>query len=215
MNAGLLHHSTCGQPPLAPGSVTASVTAANGTTVPQTYVTIRWTKSVDEGAGEKDIIRYAIYRRLSTVLTYDEPFASVPAGSSSYSFQRHRRAERPDAGSTRWRRVDCSPATSPTSSVVAKLSFREDLAHEALPPVRNRAHRLRARRGAALFVAMFFVIGVGALALSRSTSRRTPRCSARRIREGRRPQIHVRGRARRSARPSSTSIPRRCRTRAT
>ena len=112
MNAGLLHHSTCGQPPLAPGSVTAAVTVANGSTVPQTYVNVSWTKSVDDGAGEKDVIRYAIYRRLSTVTTYDEPFASVPAGS--YSFH----DTDVQSGQT-WiyavAAVDCSPATSPTS----------------------------------------------------------------------------------------------------
>ncbi len=112
MNAGLLHHSTCGQPPLAPGSVTAAVTVANGSTVPQTYVNVSWTKSVDDGAGEKDVIRYAIYRRLSTVTTYDEPFASVPAGS--YSLH----DTDVQSGQT-WvyavAAVDCSPATSPTS----------------------------------------------------------------------------------------------------
>ncbi len=120
MNAGLLHHFTCGNPPLAPGSVTASVTAANGTTVPQTYVTVAWTKSVDDGAGEKDVIRYAVYRRLSSVATFDEPFAGVPAGAGSYSFN----DIDVQSGQT-WvyavAAVDCSPATSPTaqsSSVV-------------------------------------------------------------------------------------------------
>ncbi len=114
MNAGLLHHTTCGNPPLAPGSVTTSVTAANGTTVPQTYVTVTWTKSVDDGAGEKDVIRYALYRRLSSVTTYDEPFASVPAGGASYSF-----SDFDVVSGQTWvyavAAVDCTPATSPTT----------------------------------------------------------------------------------------------------
>jgi hypothetical protein len=87
MNAGLIHHSTCGNPPLGVLSVTTAVTAANGTTVPQTYVTMSWGASVDDGAGEKDVERYAIYRRLSSVATFDQPIASVPAGRATYSFQ--------------------------------------------------------------------------------------------------------------------------------
>lgn len=86
MNAGLIHHTTCGNPPL-PVTPTAVVTPGNGGSIPQTYVTISWSPSVDDGTGEKDVERYALYRRLSTVSTFDEPFASVPAAQSSYSFQ--------------------------------------------------------------------------------------------------------------------------------
>ena len=50
----------------------------------------------------------------------------------------------------------------------------------------------RARKGTALFISMFFVIAVGALALSPSISRATPRSSARRTRR-RTPQVRVRG----------------------
>lgn len=86
MNAGLIHHTTCGNAPISV-SPAAAVTAANGTTVPQTYVTITWSPSIDDGAGEKDVERYALYRRLSSVATFDQPFASVPAARTSYSFQ--------------------------------------------------------------------------------------------------------------------------------
>jgi hypothetical protein len=89
MNAGLLHHVTCGQPPIGPTNVTAVVTPANGSTVLQTFVTIGWTSSIDEATGEKDVERYAIYRRLSSETDWGEPFASVPVvpgGAASYSF---------------------------------------------------------------------------------------------------------------------------------
>jgi hypothetical protein len=86
MNAGLIHHITCGNPPIAPTNVNANVTAANGTTIPQTYVTITWSPSVDDGAGEKDVERYAIYRRLTTVTTFDLPIGSMPGGKAGYSF---------------------------------------------------------------------------------------------------------------------------------
>jgi hypothetical protein len=87
MNAGLIHHTTCGNPPLVPGSVSATVTAANGTTIPQTYVTVGWTPSIDDGAGEKDVERYAVYRRLTSQTTFDQPIGSVPGGKATYSFQ--------------------------------------------------------------------------------------------------------------------------------
>jgi prepilin-type N-terminal cleavage/methylation domain-containing protein len=87
MNAGLIHHSTCGNAPLPVAAVSAAVTAANGTTIPQTYVTISWGASIDDGAGEKDVERYAIYRRLASVTTFDQPIASVPGGRASYTFQ--------------------------------------------------------------------------------------------------------------------------------
>lgn len=86
MNAGLIHHTTCGNPPIAVAP-SATVTAANGGTVPQTYVTITWSPSVDDGGGEKDVERYALYRRLSAVTTFDAPFASVPAAQLSYAVQ--------------------------------------------------------------------------------------------------------------------------------
>ncbi|MGH7620254.1 MAG: PilW family protein [Gemmatimonadaceae bacterium] len=114
MNAGLIHRSTCGQPPLGV-SPTATVTQANGTSIPQTYVTVSWTASTDDGAGEKDVERYAIYRRLSSVSTFDEPFASVPAGSSSYSFE-----DTDLISGQSWiygvAAQDCTPASSPVGS---------------------------------------------------------------------------------------------------
>lgn len=87
MNAMLIHHVTCGNPPIAPTNVSASVTAANGSTIPQTYVTLSWTASVDDGAGEKDVERYAVYRRLSSQTTFDAPIGSIVGGHASYAFQ--------------------------------------------------------------------------------------------------------------------------------
>jgi prepilin-type N-terminal cleavage/methylation domain-containing protein len=83
-NAGLVQRSSCGQPPL-PLSVSPTVvsTALN---VKPAAVTITWGKVVDDGAGEKDIERYAIYRRLSTSASFGDPISSVPAGKASYSF---------------------------------------------------------------------------------------------------------------------------------
>lgn len=119
MNAGLIHHATCGQPPIAPTAVTAIVTPADGVTVLQTFVTITWTASVDDGAGEKDIQRYAIYRHLSSDTTLDQqPLSSVPAGSATYSF-----TDTDVLSGQSWiysvAAQDCTPAMSPAANAAA------------------------------------------------------------------------------------------------
>lgn len=72
-NAGLVRASTCGDAPLSPSALTV---IANGT--PQVVLT--WTASLDEAAGEKDVERYAIYRRPAGATVFTEPFASIVAG---------------------------------------------------------------------------------------------------------------------------------------
>lgn len=116
MNAGLIHHITCGNPPIAPTAVTAVVTAANGTTIPNSYVTISWTKSIDDGAGENDVERYAIYRRLQGTTQFDQPIGSLPGGKATYSFQ-----DADVVSGQQWvyavAALDCSPATSSLQSI--------------------------------------------------------------------------------------------------
>jgi type II secretory pathway pseudopilin PulG len=84
MNSGLIRFSTCGNAPL---SVTASATASAS---PTPSATITWGPSVDESTGERDVERYALYKRLAGATTFDQPFASIPAGllspATSYSF---------------------------------------------------------------------------------------------------------------------------------
>jgi hypothetical protein len=53
---------------------------------PQT-VTVTWSRSNDDGVGEKDIERYAIFRRAQTAVQNGDPIASIPAKrAASYSF---------------------------------------------------------------------------------------------------------------------------------
>lgn len=119
MNAGLIRHATCGQPPIAPTTVTAVATPADGVTVLQTFVTVAWTASVDDGGGEKDIQRYAIYRHLSSDTTLDQqPLSSVPAGSPTYSF-----TDTDVLSGQSWIysvvAQDCTPAMSPAATAAA------------------------------------------------------------------------------------------------
>lgn len=84
MNAGLLQRTSCGQPPLNAG-VPVAVSSIVG--APVKTVTVTWNSSADDGLGEKDIERYAIFRRLSAAATFGDPIASIPGAlKTSYSF---------------------------------------------------------------------------------------------------------------------------------
>jgi len=84
MNAGLLQRTTCGQPPYG---ATAVVAASSAPGAEVKTVTLTWTKSSDDGGGEKDIQRYAIYRKIATDPAFGDPFASISASTvAAYSF---------------------------------------------------------------------------------------------------------------------------------
>jgi prepilin-type N-terminal cleavage/methylation domain-containing protein len=74
--------STCGNVPQPVPSVTATASGTSGFD----SVTVTWNPSPDEWSGERDIMRYIIWRRLATDTTWNAPFASVPNGQAAYSF---------------------------------------------------------------------------------------------------------------------------------
>ena len=114
MNAGLVHDNSCGTPPLGV-SPTDTLLPADSTHPER--VKIVWSHSIDDGGGQKSVERYAIFRRLSSQSTFDEPFADVPAGSSSYSFI----DTNVQSGQT-WiygvTAIDCTPTASPMGSTL-------------------------------------------------------------------------------------------------
>lgn len=81
MNSGLLHFSSCGDPPIFTSAITALVSM-----LPSAKVVVSWNSSVDQAAGEKDVEQYSIYRRKDTDPAFTEPLASIPSGSPNYSF---------------------------------------------------------------------------------------------------------------------------------
>lgn len=80
MNAGLIRRSSCGEAPLGV-TPTATVVISGA----DTTVRVTWAKSGDEGAGEKDVERYTVFKRLSAN-AFGEPEASLPAGSANYTY---------------------------------------------------------------------------------------------------------------------------------
>jgi len=84
MNSGLLDRTSCGQPPLATPvpTVVSSIAGASPKSVK-----ITWGASTDDGGGEKDIERYAIFRRPSTATSFGDPITSIPSSlAASYTF---------------------------------------------------------------------------------------------------------------------------------
>jgi hypothetical protein len=80
LNSGLVNFSSCGEPPLGTNLGAALVWVSGS---PQVRLT--WAPSVDDGAGENDVERYALFRRAAGAVDWGEPFASIPAGLATYA----------------------------------------------------------------------------------------------------------------------------------
>ena len=111
LNAGLVDRTTCGQPPL--GVEVTTATSVSGAASP--FVKLMWGPSLDDGAGENDVDRYAIFRRPDTAATFIQPFASVPAGATSYTY-----IDSDVRSGDRWiygvAATDCTPSSSPVAT---------------------------------------------------------------------------------------------------
>lgn len=112
LNAGMLHSTVCGTPPIAP----TSFTAVYDTTTPAKVI-LTWNESLDQDAGERDIERYLIYRRTAGDVTWQNVVTSVAASSATYTHD----DINPPSGSWEYGVVaqDCSPSNSPILSAVA------------------------------------------------------------------------------------------------
>ena len=73
---------TCGDEPIL-GSVgfAATVVVVGG----QSQVQLTWLPAMDESSGEKDVLRYVIYRSTGMGGITD-PLLSIPAGQASYTY---------------------------------------------------------------------------------------------------------------------------------
>ncbi|HEX7242447.1 MAG TPA: prepilin-type N-terminal cleavage/methylation domain-containing protein [Longimicrobiaceae bacterium] len=114
-NAGLATLQTCGEAPqLASALSAAPVTLSSGERV----VELAWTQGADENGGEKDVVRYVIWRKTQPGADWGDPYLSIPAGRSSYSYQDGDVAP----GTTYYYAVaaqDCTPSISSLSSTGA------------------------------------------------------------------------------------------------
>ena len=82
-NMGLRILKICGSEPIFAQALTAVHDDATGFD----RVTLTWARAFDENSGERDVIRYAIWRRkiAPVVETYGDPLTSVAAGFANYT----------------------------------------------------------------------------------------------------------------------------------
>jgi hypothetical protein len=117
-NAGVAALQSCGDPPVGGGALTATPLAfPDG----RRWVELAWSAAADESGGERDILRYVIWRRVSgSGSDWGDPFVSVPSGNASYTYV----DEQPVPG-TRYDYAlaaqDCTPSLSPLSAATGVL----------------------------------------------------------------------------------------------
>src|SRR5579884_3790346 len=117
-NVGIANKKTCGSPPILGTALGASaIVQADGTPAVQ----LTWNPAVDETAGEKDVVRYVLWRRVGSATDWGTPYLSIPAGSASYVYT--------DAAVTSGQTYqyllaaqDCTPSLSTTSSASGVVS---------------------------------------------------------------------------------------------
>jgi prepilin-type N-terminal cleavage/methylation domain-containing protein len=116
LNAGMSRSTVCGDVPIAVAS--ASAIAFPFLSAHPTKVTIAWTKSLDQDAGEKDIGRYMVFKKSTASSDWGSPIADVAASQNTYTLD----DTTLPAGSWVYGIIaqDCSPANSsvtPTNTI--------------------------------------------------------------------------------------------------
>ena len=82
-NAGMANRRTCGSEPLLGVALGGGViTLASG----DPAVQLRWNQATDESGGENDVVRYVLWRRLTSEPDWGDPYLSIPAGNPNYTY---------------------------------------------------------------------------------------------------------------------------------
>ncbi len=84
-NIGVKKIQSCGGTPIFGLPVTAVLVIDPLTGA--TRVDVSWGASVDEAAGEEDVIRYVIWRRTAANPDWGDPFTSIASGAGPYLFE--------------------------------------------------------------------------------------------------------------------------------
>ncbi len=82
-NNGIEVRKTCGDEPIL-GTSLAATPGNLSTGEPE--ITLNWSAATDEAGGEKDVVRYVLWRRPAGGTEWGDPYLSIPAGKSSYSY---------------------------------------------------------------------------------------------------------------------------------
>jgi type II secretory pathway pseudopilin PulG len=82
-NAGAASLQSCGEPPVSGAAMSATpFISADGSPM----VRLRWSAGPDDSGGERDVLRYVIWRRLSGAGDWGDPYVSVSSGLGVYEY---------------------------------------------------------------------------------------------------------------------------------
>ena len=84
-NAGVATQRTCGSKPLLGTALVAAGVKATETT--PGHVALNWGQAIDEKTGERDVLRYVVWRRPHSTSAWGDPLVSIPAGADAYTYQ--------------------------------------------------------------------------------------------------------------------------------
>jgi hypothetical protein len=83
-NAGVSRLVTCGAKPALSGTLGA----AGGLVAGLPAVILTWSSAADERGGERDVLRYVIWRKTSSAAPWGDPYTSLAvSGSATYRFE--------------------------------------------------------------------------------------------------------------------------------
>jgi type II secretory pathway component PulJ len=114
LNAGMSRSSVCGDKPIAVTNATATRWPPAGT---PTKVTISWSSSLDQDAGEKDVARYMIFKKKTSSSDWGSPIADLAASQTNYTLDDTSLS----SGVWMWGVIaqDCSPSNSAVTNTGA------------------------------------------------------------------------------------------------
>jgi type II secretory pathway pseudopilin PulG len=121
-NAGVAPVTNCGSPPIL-GTSVAGTWVIYATTPPDTVMRLTWSQATDETTGERDVRSYVIWRRVHGATTWDEPIATVPAGSTTPQWDDQTAVQGGAGYDYALAAQDCTPALSTMATVTPHVSY--------------------------------------------------------------------------------------------
>ena len=106
-NMGVKLLKICGSEPILGTGLVAAYQPLTG------QVKLTWVPAFDENSGEKDVVRYVIWRKKITDATWTDPLTSVAAGQANYTYDDGQGLQAATTYQYQLAAQDCSPKLSP------------------------------------------------------------------------------------------------------
>lgn len=121
-NIGTKKATSCGDAPILGTALAATWVVNSTTSPPDTTLLLTWNQAVDETTGEQDVRSYVIWRRPVGMLTWPDPIATVPAGSTTPSYADETAVPGLPGYEYGLAAQDCTPSLSSMAVVTAPLT---------------------------------------------------------------------------------------------